>query len=186
MDLACIASTDLANRIRLQTSVLTVSKSGSNGDNSPSSHSHIAGGNYVVEYDDVRNRGHHSRVQIQAAQVILCINRRLGKLRRVTWKDEHNFKGRIFNGSENHVREIDFAGKLVLVIGGGAFAAENARTAIEEGAAGVVVLSRRRGTVMPHMLDYLNFVRPYDKAFAHDTTGSARSFEGWKEAFRAE
>ena len=184
-DLARIAFTDLSNRIRLQTVVRTVSSSGSNDGNTPGSHSHVADENLVVEYEDVRYGRQHSEVQIKAAQVVLCVNRRLGDLRRITLKDEHIFKGKICYGAGTHVREIDFAGKLVLVIGGGAFAAENARTAIEDGAAGVVVLSRRRGTVMPHMLDYLNFVRPYDKAFAHDATGSARSFEGWKEAFRS-
>ena len=46
----------------------------------------------------------------------------------------------------------------MLIVGAGAFAAENARTALERGTDRVAVVQRRRGAVCPLIVDYLNFV----------------------------
>lgn len=59
-----------------------------------------------------------------------------------------------------------------MIVGAGAFATENARTAIERGADWVSLIQWRRGSVSPLILDYLNFARPYDHEFAHEKTGS--------------
>ena len=74
-------------------------------------------------------------------------------------------------------------GKRVVVVGGGAFAVENARNAIEKGAKQVVMVCRRRGTVMPLLLEYLNFARPYNSFFSHDRAGNALIFHQWRRAF---
>ena len=70
------------------------------------------------------------------------------------------------------------------IVGSGAFAIEQVRTTLEQGAGEVVVLSRQRGTVCPLIVDYLNFVRPYDKYFAHNKNGSTAIFQAWKDAFK--
>ena len=51
---------------------------------------------------------------------------------------------------------------LQVILGMGAFAIENMRTAFERGAAHVTLLCRRRGTVCPQLVDWLNFIRPWE------------------------
>jgi acyl carrier protein/uncharacterized protein YkvS len=164
-DLLCIASLYLNTKIRLQVNVLSVVKSGA--------------GN-LVQFEDTRRNVVET---ISANQVVVCVNRRLGSIRDVVVPNEVEFKGRICYGVSNQVENIDLSGRSVVIVGGGAFAAENARTAVERGAKRVHVLSRRRGSVMPSLLDYLNFVRPYDETYSHYKLGSARIFESWKRAF---
>ena len=90
----------------------------------------------------------------------------------MTFPMESFFSGHICYGVSGASDDVDFAGKSILIIGGGAFAAENARTAIEKGASKVVVLSRRRGSVMPALLDYLNFAHPYSQLYSRNPSGS--------------
>jgi len=179
-DCTRIASSELAHRIRLRSSVISVSSVEQTG---------AAGveieGNYIIEYDDLRNGDAPLRQRIRANQVVLCVNRRLGKLRQVSWKNEHLFKGEVRYGVGNQIQDVNFVGKRVLIVGGGAFATENARTVIEKGASSVLVLSRRRGSSMPQIIDYLGFVRPRKETFENDATGSARSFSAWQQAYEA-
>ena len=106
---------------------------------------------FDVHYHDKKS-GHRSC--IRASIVLVCVNRRIGKLRIVDLPGEAKFCGKIAYGVNNEINGVDFAGRSVLIIGAGAFASENARNAVECGARKVVVLSRRRGTVMPLLLDY--------------------------------
>jgi len=47
-----------------------------------------------------------------------------------------------------------------------------------------VCLARRRVAVCPQILDYVNFIRPWDKnAFSHPVEGGAALFEVWKGAY---
>ncbi|MCP4626398.1 MAG: hypothetical protein GY850_23235 [bacterium] len=55
-----------------------------------------------------------------------------------------------------------------MIFGMGAFAIENARTALVGGAEQVAVVCRRHGTVSSKIIDYLNFAIPYDDSFKHD------------------
>ncbi|GBG23799.1 Polyketide synthase [Hondaea fermentalgiana] len=101
-----------------------------------------------------------SGAKITATGVILAINDRVGTPRPIVWKQHEVFSGQIVDGfggdAEN--KNIDWAGKRVVVVGMGAFAVENARTALEHGAKNVVVLARRHGTICPKYIDYINFV----------------------------
>ena len=175
-DLSHIASTDLANRIRFQAPAVSVKSADADEGKQDEDL-------YCVEFEDFRNGG--SGGKIWAKRVLLCVNRRLGKIRQVTLKDENVFQGVIRYGVGNQSQDVDFTGKYVVIVGGGAFAAEFTRTAIEKGAAGVVVLCRRRGTVMPYMIDYLFFIRPFDKNFAKDDRGSALTMQAWLKAFES-
>jgi hypothetical protein len=65
----------------------------------------------------------------------------------------------------------------------GAFAVENARTALEGGARHVTVVCRRHGTVCPKIIDYLNFATPYDAAFKHDKKSNFRNMMYWKKMY---
>ena len=112
-------------------------------------------------------------------------NYKLGRVRQVTWKDENVFQGVIRYGAGNQIHDVDFGGKTVLVIGAGAFASENTRTAIEKGAARVVLLCRRRGVVLPSMIEYLSFVRPFDRHFMPDANGTRRIFQELQAAYKS-
>ena len=130
-DLNDIAADNLKSRIRLQVTVNAVEKA----DGSDV---------FYIHYDD-HHRGCQGR--LKANRVLVCVNRRIGNLRLVNFPGEDLFEGYIHYGVSNNLQSANFAGRSVLIVGGGAFAAENARNAIECGARKVVVLSRRRGTV---------------------------------------
>ena len=70
-----------------------------------------------------------------------------------------------------------------MIVGMGAFAIENARTALEAGARHVSVVCRRHGTICPKIIDYLNFATPYDNAFKHDKKSNMRNMMYWKKLY---
>ena len=65
----------------------------------------------------------------------------------------------------------------------GAFAIENIRTAMENGARHVTVVCRRHGTVCTKIIDYLNFATPYDENFQHDNKSDMRNMMFWKKFY---
>ena len=178
-DLTRIATTDLAGCICLRTSVCSIKRAEEADDGDDPKY-----GKYIVAFEASEAGSKHAGCQhILSNQVVVCVNRRLGRVRQVTFTGEDMFQGIIRYGVGNQIKNVDFTGKRVLVIGGGAFATENARTAIEKGAAQVVVLSRRRGTVMPHVFDYLFFIRPFDGTFRQDAKGAAIMFSELQKAY---
>jgi hypothetical protein len=121
-----------------------------------------------------------------AKKVIACTNRRLGKIREIQFHGESIFKGIIEQSVWTMNKQLstrDFKGRRVVIIGGGAFACENARTAIEWGAAKVIIVCKRRTAVMPQIIDYLNFIRPLCSDFGPIGRGSARAFAAWVNSF---
>lgn len=129
----------------------------------------------------IRDGAHH---RVFAKGVILAINDRVGEPRTVHWKDEDLFKGRILSGISDEAKGVDWRGKKVAVIGMGAFAIENARTALEGGADQVTVICRRHGTVCPKIIDYLNFATPYDPDFKHANKSNMRNMLLWKNLYK--
>lgn len=99
-------------------------------------------------------------IRITSTGVILAINDRVGTPRPIMWKNHENYKGMIVDGfgGDADAKNVDWVGKRVVVVGMGAFAVENARTALEHGAKNVVVVARRHGTICPKYIDYINFV----------------------------
>lgn len=68
----------------------------------------------------------------------------------------------------------------------GAFAIENMRTAFERGAAHVTLLCRQRGTVCPQLVDWVNFIRPWemhDHLPRHAAAGDAEVLQAWRAAY---
>ena len=78
---------------------------------------------------------------------------------------------------------MEWKDKEVVVVGMGAFAVENARTALEFGAKKVTVVCRRHGTICPKIIDYLNFATPYDENFKHDNKSNIRNMMYWKKLY---
>lgn len=131
--------------------------------------------NTRVDWIDKKNDGYHIKltrngetVSLRSKGVILAINDRVGTPREIQWPDQDRFKGEVITGISNDPDRIDWKGKKVAIVGMGAYAVENSRTALERGAAHVTVVGRRHGTVCPKIIDYLNFATPYDEEFKHD------------------
>ena len=74
-------------------------------------------------------------------------------------------------------------GDRVVVLGMGAFAIENMRTSFERGAAHITILCRRRGTVCPQIVDWVNFIRPFDDEFKRSAAGDAVVLMHWQKAY---
>lgn len=125
----------------------------------------------------------HNPVTIKSKGVILAINDRVGEPRLVQWNNQNSFKGEVISGISNGAGTYDWTNKRVVVIGMGAFAVENVRTALEHGAKHVTVVCRRHGTVCPKIIDYLNFASPYDEHFQHDKKSNMRNMLLWKKLY---
>jgi Pyridine nucleotide-disulphide oxidoreductase len=120
---------------------------------------------------------------IESKGIILAINDRVGTPRQIEWEGQSNFQGEIVSGISNNTKAMNWKNKRVVVIGMGAFATENARTALEGGASLVTVVCRRHGTVCPKIIDYLNFSAPYDENFKHDKKSNMRNMIYWKKLY---
>ena len=167
-DITHIAAAKLAGRIRLRVSVISVR---------PSENDQA----HIISYQDHRT-GHQAT--LTAKRVFACVNRRLGHLREISWPGESQFEGEICYGAGNAVSKLSFHERRVVIVGAGAFAIENARTALERGATKVTVLSRRRGTILPLAFDYLNYVRPFDRYFKHDRAGTLSVLTALADAYK--
>lgn len=113
---------------------------------------------------------------------VLCTNRRLGVPRDVSYPGEDIFRGVIARGLNSDAEAITWAHKTVIV-GMGAFALEHMRTALERGSQHCTIIARRRGTVCPQAVDWVNFVRPFGDDFMKDTTGSSIIQMAWNETY---
>ena len=120
---------------------------------------------------------------VKSKGVILAINDRVGTPREISWENQNNYHGEIISGISNVANDVDWKNKKVLIVGMGAFAVENARTALEDGARHVTVVCRRHGTVCPKIIDYLNFATPYDEDFKHDKKSNMRNMLLWKKMY---
>jgi hypothetical protein len=120
---------------------------------------------------------------VDSRGVILAINDRVGVPREAAWKNQDAYQGILANGISDDVAGLDWRDKRVVIIGMGAFAVENARTALEAGARQVTVLCRRHGTVCPKVIDYLNFASAYDERFEHERKANIRNMMLWKRLY---
>jgi len=118
-----------------------------------------------------------------AMSVCFHTNRRIGKRRDVDWPGREKFRGECVYGYANEVLPLKFWGKNVIVVGAGAFAYENLRTAIEHGARHVTMLGRRSGTTCPKWIDVIAFLRPADEFYNTNRAGNIISFDVWKQCY---
>jgi cation diffusion facilitator CzcD-associated flavoprotein CzcO len=131
----------------------------------------------------LRLQGRGGESILESKGVILAINDRVGEPRKADWPNQAKFQGTIVTGISDDTLGIEWRNKDVVIVGMGAFAVENARTALEGGANHVTVLCRRHGTVCPKIIDYLNFATPYDEAFKHDKKSNLRNMTYWKKLY---
>ena len=122
-------------------------------------------------------------VTVNSKGVLLAVNDRIGEPRAVTWHNQDRYNGVIVDGYADATAGIDWEDKKVVVVGMGAFAVENARTALEAGAEHVTVACRRHGTVCPKIIDYLNFSTPYDEHFEHGRKSNIRNMMLWERLY---
>jgi hypothetical protein len=134
----------------------------------------------LYQINIIRNQEKHI---VKSKGVILAINDRVGTPRKVDWQNQDKYRGSIISGTSNEADDFDWKNKKVVIVGMGAFAVENARTALEGGARHVTVVCRRHGTVCPKIIDYLNFTTPYDENFAHDKKSNMRNMLLWKKLY---
>jgi hypothetical protein len=111
--------------------------------------------------------------------VVLATNRRLGVPRELTFGSEEVFEGSFARGLGGDADNIKWDVKSAIIIGMGAFALEHVRTSLERGAEFVSILCRRRGTVCPQIIDWVNFVRPMDDEFKRGVEGDSVVFMDW-------
>ena len=127
--------------------------------------------------------GNQQKPTLKSSGVILAINDRVGTPRKIDWENQRNYRGIIISGISDDVRDLPWKNKKVVIIGMGAFAVENARTALEGGAGHVTIVCRRHGTVCPKIIDYLNFTTAYDEFFRHDKKSNMRNMLLWKKLY---
>jgi len=166
-DIYTVASQHCKGCIRLNIEVLSVDRR--------------QDGSYDVATRDVRDG---TQKTIHTGGVSFQVNRRIGRRREVDWEDSHLFRGDIFYGYGNAMQKVAYWGKSVLVIGAGAFAFENVRTAVEHGARHVTLLGRRDGTTCPKWIDMLAFLRPLNEQLMTHKSGNMISFECWQNCYK--
>ncbi|EGB03111.1 hypothetical protein AURANDRAFT_68288 [Aureococcus anophagefferens] len=69
-----------------------------------------------------------------ATRVLAGVNRRLGATRKLSFPDEDDYRGKACYGVCGDSSRVHFPQLVILIVGAGAFATENARTAVECGA----------------------------------------------------
>jgi len=103
------------------------------------------------------------------------------------WPGQERFHGEVRDGFSNAAANLDWTGKKVVIVGMGAFATENLRTAMECGASQVTILARRHGTVCPKYIDYINFVNKdataADTSLSHDSVTNTKNMITWRDLY---
>jgi thioredoxin reductase len=130
----------------------------------------------------VQSNGNAQIIQCRGA--MLCINDRVGIPRPLKCPGMGKFSGIVADGTSDQLVNVDWQNKDVVVVGMGAFAVENTRTALEAGAKSVTVLCRRHGTVCPKIIDYLNFVKPFDSNYNHSAVTNIKQMRQWSKLYR--
>ena len=113
----------------------------------------------------------------------MCTNRRLGTPRQLRVPDEELFAGELRRGIGGDVVDVPWLDKRVVLLGHGPFATENMRSALEHHVKHLSFLCRRHGLVCPEVVDYVNYIRPYDDEFKHPASGSAVTVGVWRQVY---
>ena len=132
----------------------------------------------------IQGSRHNADFVTRCDLVVLCTNRRLGLPRELGFTGTREFAGHILRGMHDDVQSVDLHDRSVVILGMGAFAIENMRTTLERHASRVAIVCRRRGTVCPHIIDWINFIRPFGDAFTHDGRGDAIIMDAWTSLYR--
>uniref|UniRef100_A0A7S3T906 Carrier domain-containing protein n=1 Tax=Emiliania huxleyi TaxID=2903 RepID=A0A7S3T906_EMIHU len=141
-------------------------------------------GDYTTVVSDLNGRGGEGvAAVVRSTGVVLAINDRVGLPRPLRVPGMNRFSGVMADGTSDALSGVSWQGKRVVVFGMGAFAVENVRTALESGASHVTVVARRLGTICPKMIDYLNFVKPWDEQYRHDPLTNIKQMKCWRDCY---
>ena len=122
--------------------------------------------------------------ECQCDAIALCINRRLGRPREITYSGEDAFRGQVARGLSGDSDRLESRGARVVIVGMGAFAVECMRTTLERAAAHVTIVCRRRNSCAPQLMDWMRFVRPFDnKTVRTDAVGDAILYSAWQALY---
>eukprot|EP00966_Prymnesium_polylepis_P253183 5851771-Prymnesium_polylepis.1 len=113
---------------------------------------------------------------------VLCTNLRFGLPRQLRLNEEEDFSGAVCRGLSDDY-QASCASKHVVVLGMETFALENMQTSFERGAAHVTMLCRPRGTVCPQMVDWIDYVRPFNAEGRHEPVGDMIVLSYWQRAY---
>eukprot|EP00747_Dinoflagellata_sp_TGD_P186872 gnl/TRDRNA2_/TRDRNA2_44222_c0_seq1.p1 gnl/TRDRNA2_/TRDRNA2_44222_c0~~gnl/TRDRNA2_/TRDRNA2_44222_c0_seq1.p1 ORF type:complete len:652 (+),score=131.59 gnl/TRDRNA2_/TRDRNA2_44222_c0_seq1:93-2048(+) len=106
--------------------------------------------NYTYEVTHEKD-GHEEVTQCSS---IMFFPGNLTNPKRVEYKGEDNFDGPVVYGISSNFDYGFCKGKKISIIGSGAFAVENVRTCVEEGASKVVMICRRKTIAMPRVVSW--------------------------------
>ncbi|CAK9044408.1 Phenylacetone monooxygenase (PAMO) (Baeyer-Villiger monooxygenase) (BVMO) [Durusdinium trenchii] len=110
----------------------------------------LARGEYLVRYSDDLNQNRELRVD-----GVACFLGGLHRPNDLRFPGEEHFAGPCKLGHADDVPPAAFKGKDVLIVGHGAFAVENLRTALQNNARSVIMVARRRNVVFPTVVNWL-------------------------------
>jgi len=140
-------------------------------------------GDYTTVVSDLNAGDEGAAAVVRSTGVVLAINDRVGLPRPLRVPGMNRFSGVMADGTSDALSGVSWQGKRVVVFGMGAFAVENVRTALESGASHVTVVARRLGTICPKMIDYLNFVKPWDEQYRHDPLTNIKQMKCWRDCY---
>jgi len=107
----------------------------------------------------------------------------LGSPRSISYSGEERFVGSVCRGLSNDVAALQWVNKSAAVVGMGAFAIETMRTGLENGAGHIFLICRRRGSVCPMIIDWMNFVRPLQENMTRHPAGDASMLQLWQRTY---
>ena len=137
---------DFSVKIRYGASVVSVRPVDSMG---LETHDDSAAHRVCVTYIDADSGATHI---IEARDHVLLCTGGLQTPKTITLPTEGLFGGEVIVGISSEVDSIDLQGRRVCVLGMGAFAVENARTALLQGAEHVTIVARGLNLVIPRLL----------------------------------
>ncbi|CAE7845222.1 pksN [Symbiodinium microadriaticum] len=112
--------------------------------------SKVQPGEYRVKFTDASKKQH----ELTVGGVAFFLGG-LHAANDVVYPGEDGFAGTIGLGHGDDVRPEAFKDQEVLIVGHGAFAIENMRTALQNGAKSVTIVARRRNIVFPSVVNWL-------------------------------
>ena len=108
-------------------------------------HKTLENGRVEITYQNLVDNEHHI---IEVDHLIYTDSGLGDKIHEVNYEGENKFAGKIDYGVGDKICKNDFTGKDVVIIGMGAFAIENMRTAYENNAKSITILARSIKSVM--------------------------------------
>lgn len=135
---------DILSHVRLRADVVSVAP-----------HSAMASDQLTVGYVSSESGNESAHVDFTLAAAVFAFPGRLSVPKKVTFPGEEKFDGVVGYGVGDDVAPHQYTARRVAIVGHGAFAVENARTALEHAATSVTIICRQQHRVMPRIASWL-------------------------------